>query len=78
MQIFFDRAASFVAALLTCVVCGVPVWGTIAAARYGIMPTWAYVPAGLLAVIGGILTVAFVRKGLAGIAPTRQRRRRTG
>ncbi|MEM9787605.1 MAG: hypothetical protein AAF801_13970 [Pseudomonadota bacterium] len=70
-----DGVASFGAALVTCAVCGVPAWFTIVAVRYGFAPVWAYGAAGLLAVIGVILTFAFLRKGLAGVAPTRQRRR---
>jgi len=43
--------------------------------RADIAPLWAYGAAGGLAIIGVILTLAFLRKGLAGVAPTRQRRR---
>jgi hypothetical protein len=70
-----DGAASFCAALITSAVCGLPAWFTVAAVRADIAPVWAYGAAGSLAVIGVILTLAFVRKGLAGVAPTRQRRR---
>lgn len=70
-----DGAASFGAALVTCAVCGVPAWFTIISVRYGLAPQWGYAAAGALAVIGLILTFAFLRKGFAGIAPTRQRRR---
>ncbi|WP_242654347.1 hypothetical protein [Yoonia rosea] len=45
------------------------------AVRATIAPVWAYLAAGGLAIIGVILTLAFLRKGIAGIAPTRQRRR---
>lgn len=70
-----DGAASFGAAFVTCVVCGLPTWFTIAAVRAEIAPVWAYAAAGALGIIGLILTLAFMRKGLAGVAPTRQRRR---
>lgn len=70
-----DGAASFGAALFTCAVCGMPAWFTVVAVRYGFAPVWAYGAAGALGVIGLILTFAFLRKGMAGIAPTRQRRR---
>jgi len=70
-----DGAASFCAALITSAVCGLPAWFTVAAVRAEIAPVWAYGAAAGLAVIGVILTLAFIRKGLAGVAPTRQRRR---
>lgn len=70
-----DGAASFGAALFTSAVCGLPAWFTVAAVRAEIAPVWAYGAAGLLAIIGLILTLAFLRKGFAGVAPTRQRRR---
>jgi len=75
MRRFLDGAASIAAALFTLAVCGLPAWFTVSAVRGGVAPTWAYGAAGLLAVIGAILTLAFLRKGLAGIAPTRARRR---
>ncbi len=74
-QNYLDGAASFGAALVTSAVCGLPAWFTVAAVRAEVAPAWAYGAAGILAVIGGILTLAFVRKGVAGVAPTRQRRR---
>ncbi len=70
-----DGAASFCAALITSAVCGLPAWFTVMAVRAEIAPVWAYAAAGGLVMIGVILTLAFIRKGLAGVAPTRQRRR---
>lgn len=70
-----DGAASFGAAFVTSAICGLPAWFTIVAVRAGIAPQWAYSAAGGLAVVGAILTLAFLRKGIAGVAPTRQRRR---
>ncbi|MEL6685537.1 MAG: hypothetical protein AAFN63_17210 [Pseudomonadota bacterium] len=70
-----DGAASFGAALVTCAVCGLPTWFTIGAIRAEVAPVWAYAAAAGLGIIGVILTLAFVRKGIAGVAPTRQRRR---
>lgn len=75
MRNVFDGAASLCAALFTFAVCGGPVWFTFVAVRGGIAPIWAYGFAAALGIIGLILTVAFLRKGIAGIAPTRQRRR---
>ncbi len=74
-QNYLDGAASFGAALVTSAVCGLPAWFTVVAVRAEVAPAWAYGAAGILAVIGGILTLAFLRKGVAGVAPTRQRRR---
>ena len=70
-----DGAASFGAALITFALCGLPAWFTVVAVRAEIAPVWAYGAAGALAVVGLILAFAFVRKALAGVAPTRQRRR---
>ncbi|WP_106743969.1 hypothetical protein [Yoonia maritima] len=70
-----DGAASFCAALITLTVCGLPAWFTVVAVRSDVAPIWAYGAAAGLAIIGGILTVAFLRKSFSGIAPTRQRRR---
>ena len=70
-----DGAASILAAFFTAAICGLPAWFTVLAVRGGLAPVWAYAVAGLLAAIGAILTLAFLRKGLGGIAPTRQRRR---
>ena len=71
-----DGAASFLAAFFTGAVCGLPAWFTVVAVRAAVAPTWAYGAAGLLALIGVVLTFAFARKGFMGIAPTRQRRRK--
>ena len=70
-----DGAASLGAALVTFAICGLPAWFTIVAVRAEVAPTWAYAAAGAVGVIGAILTLAFLRKSFAGIAPTRQRRR---
>ncbi len=72
---FLDGAASFGAALFTSAVCGLPAWFTVVAVRAEVAPVWAYGAAALLVMIGLVLTFAFARKGLAGVAPTRQRRR---
>jgi hypothetical protein len=72
---FLDGAASFGAALTTFAVCGLPAWFTVQAVRAEIAPVWAYGAAGALGLIGLVLTLAFLRKTFAGIAPTRQRRR---
>ncbi|WP_373635554.1 hypothetical protein [Yoonia sp. SS1-5] len=75
MRHLLDGAASFGAALITLGACGLPAWFTLQAINANVAPLWAYAPAGALAIIGLILTLAFLRKGFAGVAPTRQRRR---
>jgi hypothetical protein len=72
---FLDGAASFGAALITSGVCGLPAWFTVQAVRAQIAPVWAYGAAAALGLIGIVLTLAFLRKAFAGVAPTRQRRR---
>lgn len=75
MQRFFDRIASFLAALVTLAICGGPVWFTIQSVRAGLAPIWAYGFAGALGIVGLILTFAFLRKTVQGVAPTRMRKR---
>ena len=70
-----DGVASVFAALVTSAMCGLPAWFTIVAIRADIAPNWAYGPAGVLVVVGLVLTFAFLRKASRGIAPSRQRRR---
>ena len=75
MRRILAGAASFCAALFTSAVCGVPAWYTFVAVRAERAPVWVYGFVAALAVIGLILAFAFLRKGMDGIAPTRQRRR---
>ena len=75
LQNILDGAASFGAALITLAACGIPVWYTVKAIRADLASVWVYGPTAVLGIIGIILVLAFGRKGLAGIAPTRQRRR---
>jgi hypothetical protein len=75
MRNILDGAASFGAALFTFAVCGVPAWFTFVAVREGLAPVWVYGFVAALGVIGFILSFAFLRKGMGGVAPTRQRRR---
>lgn len=70
-----DGAASLLAAVVALGVTLPPAWFTHVAVHGGLAPVWAYAPAGLLAVLGLILGVAFARKALRGIAPSRDRRR---
>ena len=76
MKHFFDGFLSFLAAVATAAICGVPTWFTYQAIEAGVAPQWAYGSVGLLAGIGLILTYAFLRKARMGISPSRDRRRR--
>lgn len=75
MTVFLDRAASVLAAIFTFVVCGGPAWFSHVAIREGVVPVWGYGFVAGLAGIGLLLSYAFMRKALRGIAPSRQRRR---
>jgi len=70
-----DGAASLLAAVIALAVSLPPAWFTHIAVRAGIAPAWAWGPAGLLALLGLILGLAFARKGFRGIAPSRDRQR---
>ncbi len=76
MKALLDGAASALAALATLVICGLPCWFTYLAIEAGVAPTWAWGAILALGGIGLLMTAAFVRKALAGIAPSRDRRRR--
>jgi hypothetical protein len=71
----WDGAISAVAAMAALAICGVPSWFTFRAIQGGLAPTWAYASVALLAVVGIILGVAFLRKASAGIGPAADRRR---
>ncbi len=75
VRTLMDSLASYLAAIVTLCVCAFPSWFTHVAVQGGLAPKWAYASVALLCVIGAVLSVAFVRKGLRGIAPSRQRRR---
>ena len=75
MQRFFDRLASFLAALATFAICGGPVWFTVQSVRAELAPVWAYGFAGALGCVGLIIGFAFFRKAIKGVAPTRMRQR---
>ena len=77
MRAVLDTLASVFAAIFTAAICSVPCWYTHVAIREGYAPQWVYVFVAGLAGIGLILSLAFCRKATRGIAPSRQRRRRT-
>ncbi len=72
----WDGLLSFVAALLTLAVFGLPIWATHQAITYGIVPSWFYAGVLGLVFIGGNLCIAFLRKAFGGVAPLRERKRR--
>jgi hypothetical protein len=75
MTRILDGLASLAAALIALVVTLPCAWFTIASARAGTAPVWAWAPAVVLALLGLVLGVAFLRKALRGIAPSRDKRR---
>ena len=76
MRHIVDGIASFLAALATVAICGLPSWFTYRAIEAGVAPTWAWGAVIALSAVGAIMTVAFLRKAFSGIAPSRERRRR--
>lgn len=75
MRALWDGFLSALAALATIALCGVPAWFTHTAVQGGLAPQWAYAAAAGLAGVGLILTLAFGRKALRGVSPSRSRRR---
>ncbi len=76
MKAFLDGTASFLAALATVVICGLPSYFTFKAIEAGLAPTWAWAAVIALAGVGLLMTVAFLSKAVNGVAPSRERRRR--
>lgn len=75
MRIAFDGFLSALAAIFTLIVCGFPAFATFQSIKFGIVPEWFYVPLIGIGFIGILLTLAFVRKAIKGISPSRSRRR---
>ena len=76
MRQVLDGAASFLAAIATVIICGLPCYFTYLAIDAGVAPTWAWAALLALAAVGLLMTVAFLSKAVNGIAPSRERRRR--
>ena len=76
MKQMIDGLLSLLAAVATAFITGVPSWFTYQATEAGIAPKWALGFVFVLAGMGLILTIAFLRKAKGGISPTRDRRRR--
>ena len=68
----WDGLLSLLAAIVTFVVFGLPIWAT----HQAIVPAWVYLAVVGLVFIGGNLGLAFLRKALDGVAPLRDRKRR--
>lgn len=71
----WDGFLSLLAALVTLGIVGVPVWGTFLAIQNGLLAAWGWLPLVLLALVGGVMVLAFLRKTLRGVHPLRDRRR---
>jgi len=75
MRQVLDGIASFLAAVVTVVVCGLPSFFTYKAIEAGVAPTWAWAAIAALAGVGLLMTVAFLTKAFRGVAPSRTRKR---
>ncbi|AKS46605.1 hypothetical protein SAMN05444287_1722 [Octadecabacter temperatus] len=76
MKAFLDGTASFLAALATLAICGLPSWFTYKAIEANVAPWWAWFAVAALCGVGILMTFAFLRKAAGGIAPSRERKRR--
>ena len=76
MKQVWDGFLSALAAIFTLIVCGLPGFATYQAIKFGIVAEWFYAPLIGLGFIGILLTLAFARKAIKGIAPSRDRQRR--
>lgn len=75
MKPLIDGTVSFFAAIATAFICGVPAWFTFLAIRSGAAPVWVYAALAGLVGVGLLMTLSFLRKGLRGVSPSRDRRR---
>lgn len=71
----WDGFLSLLAAAATAVLIGVPGWGAFLAVRSDLLSDWAWAPLAGLGLVGVVMVLAFLRKGLSGIHPLRDRRR---
>jgi len=71
----WDGFLSVLAAIVTVVIIGVPLWGAFLAVRSGLVPVWAWAPMVLLCFVGVVMAAAFLRKAGRGVHPLRERRR---
>ncbi|MEM9426545.1 MAG: hypothetical protein AAGA06_07565 [Pseudomonadota bacterium] len=71
----WDGFLSFLAAVVTGAIVGVPVWGAGRAVQAGLLPTWGWGPLVLLGAAGLVMILSFLRKAGRGVHPLRERRR---
>ncbi len=70
-----DGFKSLLCALGVLIITGVPAWFAHLAIAAALVPAWGYVFVTALVLCAGIIAFDFLKKTLAGIAPTRSRRR---
>ncbi len=75
MRNIWDGFLSLLCAVATIVICGVPGWYAHVAISNGLAPQWVYVSVFGLGFCAVLLTLSFLRKASAGVAPSRERRR---
>jgi hypothetical protein len=73
---FWDSILSLIAAILTAVICFVPVWAAYRAIDDGLVPVWVWGPIIGLGLVGVVMVFAFLRKVRDGVSPLRERKRR--
>lgn len=71
----WDGFLSVLAAVLTAVIVGVPLWGAYLSIQSDLLPLWTVGPMAGLAIVGLIMMGAFLRKAGRGVHPLRERRR---
>ncbi len=71
----WDGFLSLLAGLVMLGVVGVPLWGAFVAIQNDLVPGWVWVPLVLLALVGAVMVLAFLRKAMRGVHPLRERRR---
>lgn len=70
-----DGFKSLLAALAVLIITCVPAWFAHLAIAGALVPAWGYVFVTGLVLCAGVIAFDFLKKALAGIAPTRSRRR---
>jgi len=71
----WDGFLSFLCALLTLAILGLPGWGAYLALRAGLMPGWGWAPLAALGFVAVVMIFAFLKKTWRGVHPLRERRR---
>lgn len=71
----WDGLLSGLAAILTALVVGLPLWAAFNAVQAGLVPGWVWAAMVALGFVGLVMVGAFLRKAARGIHPARDRRR---